>query len=93
MGTDKLKELKRLQNENERLRKAVSDLTLDKLILSVNRAGFAEGAGSQRLLDALLAREGLLRAALTTTERGAETHADLAALIETGEVQCGLGLQ
>ena len=93
MGTDQLKELKRLQNENERLRKAVSDLTLDKLILSVNRAGFAEGAGSQRLLDALLAREGLLRAALTTTERGAETHADLAALIETGEAQCGLGLQ
>ena len=93
MGTDQLKELKRLQKENERLRKAVSDLTLDKLILSVNRAGFAEGAGSQRLLDALLAREGLLRAALTTTERGAETHADLAALIETGEVQCGLGLQ
>ena len=28
-----LKELKRLQKENERLRKAVSDLTLDKLIL------------------------------------------------------------
>ena len=27
------KELKRLQKENERLRKAVSDLTLDKLIL------------------------------------------------------------
>lgn len=34
MGTDQLKELKRLQNENERLRKAVSDLTLDKLILA-----------------------------------------------------------
>ncbi len=33
MGTDQLKELKRLQRENERLRKAVSDLTLDKLIL------------------------------------------------------------
>ncbi len=32
MGTDQLKELKRLQKENERLRKAVSDLTLDKLI-------------------------------------------------------------
>jgi len=31
MGTDQLKELKRLQKENERLRKAVSDLTLDKL--------------------------------------------------------------
>ena len=34
MGTDQLKELKRLQKENECLRKAVSDLTLDKLILS-----------------------------------------------------------
>ena len=34
MGTDQLNELKRLHKENERLRKAVSDLTLDKLILS-----------------------------------------------------------
>ena len=34
MGTHQLKELKRLQKENERLRKAVSDLTLDKLILA-----------------------------------------------------------
>ena len=34
MGTDQLKELKRLQKENERLRKVVSDLTLDKLILA-----------------------------------------------------------
>ena len=34
MGTDQLKELKRLQKETERLRKAVSDLTLDKLILA-----------------------------------------------------------
>ena len=33
MGTDQLKELKRLRKENERLRKAVSDLTLDTLIL------------------------------------------------------------
>ena len=33
MGTDQLKELKRLQKENERLRRAVPDLTLDKLIL------------------------------------------------------------
>jgi len=33
MGIDQLKELKRLQKENDRLRKAVSDLTLDKLIL------------------------------------------------------------
>jgi len=34
MGTAQLKELKRLQKENERLRRAVSDLTLEKLILS-----------------------------------------------------------
>ncbi len=33
MGTEQLKELKRLQKKNERLRRAVSDLTLDKLIL------------------------------------------------------------
>ena len=34
MGTAQLKELKRLQKENERLRRAVSDLTLDKVILT-----------------------------------------------------------
>ena len=34
VGTDQVKELKRLQKENERLRRAVSDLTLEKLILS-----------------------------------------------------------
>ena len=34
MGRDQVKELQRLQKENERLRRAVSDLTLDKLILS-----------------------------------------------------------
>jgi len=39
MGTDQLKELKRLQKENERLRKAVSDLTLDKLILAEAAGG------------------------------------------------------
>ncbi len=34
MGADQVKELKRLQEENERLRRAVSDLTLDKMILA-----------------------------------------------------------
>ena len=34
MRSDQVKELKRLQKENERLRRAVSDLTLEKLILS-----------------------------------------------------------
>ena len=33
MSVDQLKELKRLQKENEQLRRAVPDLTLDKLIL------------------------------------------------------------
>ena len=33
MGIDQLKELKRLQKENAQLRRAASDLTLDKLIL------------------------------------------------------------
>jgi len=34
MGMDLLKELKPLQKENDRLRRAVSDLTLDKLNLT-----------------------------------------------------------
>jgi putative transposase len=39
MGTEQLKELKRLQKENERLRRAVSGLTLDKLILKEAASG------------------------------------------------------
>ena len=39
MGTEQLKELKRLQKENERLRRAVSDLTLDKLVLKEAASG------------------------------------------------------
>ena len=34
MGTDQLRQLKRLQKENEQLRRAVADLTLDKQILA-----------------------------------------------------------
>lgn len=34
MSRDQLKRLKELEKENQRLRKAVSDLTLDKMILS-----------------------------------------------------------
>ena len=41
MSTEQLKELKRLQKENERLRRAVSDLTLDKLILKEAASGTA----------------------------------------------------
>jgi hypothetical protein len=32
MGIEQLKELKRLQKENDHLRRVVSDLTLDKLV-------------------------------------------------------------
>lgn len=39
MGTEQLKELERLQKENERLRCAVSDPTLDKLILKAAASG------------------------------------------------------
>ncbi len=52
-----------------------------------------DGAGSQRLLAVLVARDGIDPAALASAARPAETHADLAALIETGEADCGLGLQ
>ncbi len=34
MGTGQLKELKKLRQENEQLRRAVSDLTIDKQILA-----------------------------------------------------------
>ena len=51
MGTDQLKELKRLQKENERLRKAVSDLTLDKLILT--EAAKDEGRLANHPVDGL----------------------------------------
>ena len=34
MGTDQLKELKKIQKENEQLHRAVADLTLDKQILT-----------------------------------------------------------
>ncbi len=39
MGTEHLKKLKRLQKENERPRRAVSELTLDKLILKEAASG------------------------------------------------------
>ena len=39
MKTDQVKRLKGLEKENERLRKAVSDLTLEKLILREAASG------------------------------------------------------
>ena len=42
MGVDQLKELKRLQKENEQLRRAVLDLKLNKLILKEVARGTSE---------------------------------------------------
>ena len=39
LKTDQVKRLKDLEKENERLRKAVSDLTLEKLILKEAASG------------------------------------------------------
>ena len=39
MSRDQLKRLKLLESENTRLRRAVSDLTLDKMILTDGRRG------------------------------------------------------
>ena len=39
LKTDQVKRLKELEKENERLRKAVSDLTLEKLILREAASG------------------------------------------------------
>ncbi|AHD02782.1 transposase IS3 [Leisingera methylohalidivorans DSM 14336] len=55
MGTDQLKELKRLQKENDRLRRAVSDLTLDKLILP-GPAQEGEVVAERRLMRSFAAR-------------------------------------
>ncbi|HMO70400.1 MAG TPA: helix-turn-helix transcriptional regulator [Paracoccaceae bacterium] len=63
---------------------------VDRGLRFATRAG---GAGSARLLEVLLAREGVALADIATADRPAETHADLAALVETGEADCGLGLQ
>ena len=49
MGTAQLKQLKRLQKENERLRRAVSDLTLDKLILSSDQGETSKPRASSSL--------------------------------------------
>jgi putative molybdopterin biosynthesis protein len=64
----------------------------DALARGLRFALRGEGAGSQLLLEVLIARAGLAPGDLNVMERPAETHADLAALIETGEADCGLGL-
>ena len=48
MGVDQARRLKELEKENLRLRKAVSDLTLDKLILAEAAKGVEWGWGSNQ---------------------------------------------
>lgn len=50
------------------------------------------GSGSQRLLDVRLRRQGIDPAALRQSDRRADTHADLAAMIAEGEGDWGPGL-
>ena len=45
MSGDQLRRLKELEKENERLRRAVSDLTLDKQILKAERM-YATGSSA-----------------------------------------------
>ncbi len=56
-------------------------------------AARTEGAGSQQLLDVLLGRVGLTADAMQFAPRQAETHADMAMMIEIGEADCGIGLE
>jgi putative molybdopterin biosynthesis protein len=51
-----------------------------------------DGAGSQLLLDALLARAHVGPEALTTARRVAESEDDLASMIAMDEADCGLGV-
>jgi putative transposase len=48
LKSDQVKRLKDLEKENERLRKAVSDLTLEKLILRGERVRAIDGVGGFR---------------------------------------------
>ncbi len=56
MKADQLKRLKDLEKENERLRRAVSDLTLDELILAEAARGRHLEPFSQTVLHRLCAR-------------------------------------
>ncbi len=48
LKSDQVKRLKDLEKENERLRKAVSDLTLEKLIPRGERVRATDGVGGSR---------------------------------------------
>lgn len=71
---------------------AVTDLS-DAARKGLRFALRVDGAGSTHLLHELLTEACVDSADLDTAPQRAETHADLVALIQTGQADCGLGLQ
>ena len=63
LKADQVKRLKQLEQENSRLRRAVSDLTLDKLILQEAARGNFKPRASSRLYRANPSGHACLRAA------------------------------
>jgi len=75
MKTDQLKLLKELEKENQRLRRAVSDLTLDKLILAEAAKGNFEPFASPPLHRASAEHHRCDRAPGLPNTRSASLHA------------------
>jgi len=75
LKSDQIKRLKELETENTRLRRAVSDLTLDKLILQEAAGETTEPRASPRLHRACERRSVDLRAACLCRARSASLDA------------------
>ena len=74
MGTDQVKELKKLQKENEQLRKAVADLTLDKQILAEAAKGSSQAPPA--------ADVALIRCAAGLASQSAELAVSLVSIVQ-----------
>jgi putative transposase len=59
LKSDQVKRLKELEKENERLRKAVSDLTLEKLILREAASGNSEPKRGRRCIEHVIGKLGI----------------------------------
>ena len=73
LKSDQVKRLKDLETENARLRKAVSDLTLDKLILQEAAKG-AVPASSMFVIVCMSPSAGPMRRSDSTARRNASSH-------------------
>ena len=71
LKSDQIKRLKELEAENQRLRKAIADLTLDKLILQEAARETSEPRASARLCRARHAGPERLRASRLSRARSA----------------------